>query len=652
MKKILVVDDEKPISDIIKFNMAKEGYEVLTAFDGKEALAIFEAESPDILILDLMLPEIDGLEVARTIRKTSNVPIIVLSAKDTEFDKVIGLEIGADDYVTKPFSNRELQARVKALLRRTELTVESQTESTSDSDIVIGDLKIIPDAFLAQKKGKELELTHREFELLYHLATHVGQVMTREHLLETVWGYDYFGDVRTVDVTIRRLREKIEDIPGRPEYILTRRGVGYYIVVALLILENRRDNMKLRLLNDKIKSLIAGEYSDIIDLQGGPGLTEISNSINDLSEVIRLTHENLEQETKRLTSILSYMTDGVLATNRRGQIILVNEMAAKQLKVVVEEVMNISILDLLGISEEYELRDLITNVPELTIDSQDENGEYISLRVRFALIRRESGFISGLVAVLHDTTEQDKEERERRLFVSNVSHELRTPLTSVKSYLEALDDGAISEPVAPEFVKVSLTETNRMMRMVTDLLSLSRIDNETSQLDVELTNFTAFITFILNRFDKMKNQAGEKKYDIVRDYPISPVWVEIDTDKMTQVLDNILNNAIKYSPDGGEIRVGMKTTDAQLIISISDEGLGIPKKDLPRIFDRFYRVDKARSRAQGGTGLGLAIAKEIIKQHKGFIWAKSEYGKGSTFTIVLPYDKDAILDDGWDNEDE
>ena len=368
--------------------------------------------------------------------------------------------------------------------------------------------------------------------------------------------------------------------------------------------------------------------------------------------MIRLTHENLEQETKRLTSILSYMTDGVLATNRRGQIILVNEMAAKQLNVVVEEVMNTSILDLLGISEEYELRDLITNVPELTIDSQDENGEYISLRVRFALIRRESGFISGLVAVLHDTTEQDKEERERRLFVSNVSHELRTPLTSVKSYLEALDDGAISEPVAPEFVKVSLTETNRMMRMVTDLLSLSRIDNETSQLDVELTNFTAFITFILNRFDKMKNQAGEKKYDIVRDYPISPVWVEIDTDKMTQVLDNILNNAIKYSPDGGEIRVGMKTTDAQLIISISDEGLGIPKKDLPRIFDRFYRVDKARSRAQGGTGLGLAIAKEIIKQHKGFIWAKSEYGKGSTFTIVLPYDKDAILDDGWDNEDE
>ena len=429
--------------------------------------------------------------------------------------------------------------------------------------------------------------------------------------------------------------------------------VGFIIVVALLLLENRRDNIKLRQLNAKIKDLIAGDYSEVVDMQGSPELTDMTNSINDLSEVIRLTHENLEQETKRLTSILAYMTDGVLATNRRGQIIMVNEMAAKQLNVNPDEVLNTSILDLLSIGDDYDLRKLITEVPELTIDSQDENGEYLSLRVRFALIRRESGFISGLVAVLHDTTEQDKEERERRLFVSNVSHELRTPLTSVKSYLEALDDGALSEPVAPDFVKVSLNETNRMMRMVTDLLSLSRIDNETSQLDIELTNFTAFITFILNRFDKIKSQSQEdtKKYELIREYPITPIWVEIDTDKMTQVIDNILNNAIKYSPDGGKIKVGMRTTDAQLIISISDEGLGIPKKDLPRIFDRFYRVDKARSRAQGGTGLGLAIAKEIIKQHKGFIWAKSEYGKGSTFTIVLPYDKDAIKDD-WDTEEE
>ncbi|MGY3780840.1 response regulator YycF [Streptococcus gallolyticus] len=232
MKKILIVDDEKPISDIIKFNLTKEGYETITAFDGREAITKFEEEDPDLIILDLMLPELDGLEVAKEVRKTSHIPIIMLSAKDSEFDKVIGLEIGADDYVTKPFSNRELLARVKAHLRRTEnieTAVAEENASASNSEITIGDLKILPDAFVAQKRGEDIELTHREFELLHHLATHMGQVMTREYLLETVWGYDYFGDVRTVDVTIRRLREKIEDTPSRPEYILTRRGVGYYM---------------------------------------------------------------------------------------------------------------------------------------------------------------------------------------------------------------------------------------------------------------------------------------------------------------------------------------------------------------------------------------------------------------------------------------
>ena len=426
--------------------------------------------------------------------------------------------------------------------------------------------------------------------------------------------------------------------------------LGFILVVTLLLLENRRDNIRLKEINQKVKDLIAGDYSQVLDLQGSTEITNITNNLNDLSEVIRLTQENLEQESKRLNSILSYMTDGVLATNRRGQITMINDMAKKQLGVQKEDVLNKSILELLKIEDEYELRDLITQIPELTIDSQDVNGEYLSLRVRFALVRRESGFISGLVAVLHDTTEQEKEERERRLFVSNVSHELRTPLTSVKSYLEALDEGALYDPVAPDFIKVSLDETNRMMRMVTDLLHLSRIDNASTQLDVELINFTAFITFILNRFDKMRSQDDEKKYELVRDYPINSVWIEIDTDKMTQVIDNILNNAIKYSPDGGKITVSMKTTDDQMILSIKDQGLGIPKQDLPKIFDRFYRVDRARSRAQGGTGLGLAIAKEIIKQHNGFIWAKSEYGKGSTFTIVLPYDKDAVKEEVWEDE--
>lgn len=229
MKKILVVDDEKAISDIIVFSLKNEGYDVVTAFDGEAALERFAEVSPDLVILDLMLPKIDGLEVCREIRKESSAPIIMLTAKDSEIDKVLGLELGADDYVTKPFSNRELTARVKANLRRHRNRDMQDEDGSNSNEIVIGDLIIHQDAYNVSKRGEEIELTHREFELLHYLAKHIGQVMTREHLLETVWGYDYFGDVRTVDVTIRRLREKIEDTPSHPTYIVTRRGVGYFL---------------------------------------------------------------------------------------------------------------------------------------------------------------------------------------------------------------------------------------------------------------------------------------------------------------------------------------------------------------------------------------------------------------------------------------
>ncbi|WP_268912207.1 response regulator YycF [Lentilactobacillus sp. SPB1-3] len=228
-KKILVVDDEKPIVDIEKFNLNKEGYEVYVAYDGEEALEQVKEVDPDLIILDLMLPKMDGLEVAREVRKTKDTPIIMVTAKDSELDKVLGLELGADDYVTKPFSNRELVARVKANLRRQATPSNTDDQNEVTKDIEIGDLVIHPDAYSVSKRGESIELTHREFELLHYLAQHIGQVMTREHLLQTVWGYDYFGDVRTVDVTVRRLREKVEDNPSHPAWLVTRRGVGYYL---------------------------------------------------------------------------------------------------------------------------------------------------------------------------------------------------------------------------------------------------------------------------------------------------------------------------------------------------------------------------------------------------------------------------------------
>jgi two-component system, OmpR family, response regulator VicR len=228
-KKILVVDDEKPIADILQFNLEKEGYKVICAYDGVDAIKKVEEETPDLLLLDIMLPQMDGMEVCREVRKKYTMPIIMLTAKDSEIDKVLGLELGADDYVTKPFSSRELIARVKANLRRHTKDQDQDTGKDNQNEIKIGSLIIHPDAYLVTKRGESIELTHREFELLHYLGRHIGQVMTREHLLQTVWGYDYFGDVRTVDVTVRRLREKIEDNPSHPNWIITRRGVGYYL---------------------------------------------------------------------------------------------------------------------------------------------------------------------------------------------------------------------------------------------------------------------------------------------------------------------------------------------------------------------------------------------------------------------------------------
>jgi two-component system, OmpR family, response regulator VicR len=233
--KILVVDDERPIADILKFNLEKEGYEVVCAFDGEAAVQLAFDEDPDLILLDLMLPIKDGMDVCREVRSRLSTPIIMLTAKDTEIDKVLGLELGADDYVTKPFGTRELLARVKAHLRRQrklETSRGSEDAAVQDAErqgLKLFNLFIDTDMYVVYKNGQPLDLTHREFELVHYLARNSGKVMTREHLLQAVWGFEYFGDVRTVDVTIRRLREKIEDDPSRPDIIMTRRGLGYLI---------------------------------------------------------------------------------------------------------------------------------------------------------------------------------------------------------------------------------------------------------------------------------------------------------------------------------------------------------------------------------------------------------------------------------------
>lgn len=227
-RNVLVIDDEQPIVEILKFNLTKEGYNVLEAYDGATGLELALSKNPDLILLDVMLPRMDGFEVCRKIREKSSVPIIMLTAREEEVDKVLGLELGADDYMTKPFSVRELTARVKANLRRTVIDKESESSHDSVNIITSGNLVINMERYEVKKRDVVVDITLREFELLKFLALQPEKIFTRESLLENVWGYEYYGDVRTVDVTVRRLREKIEDDPGMPRYIITKRGVGYY----------------------------------------------------------------------------------------------------------------------------------------------------------------------------------------------------------------------------------------------------------------------------------------------------------------------------------------------------------------------------------------------------------------------------------------
>ena len=234
-RTILIVDDEKPIVDILVYNLQKEGYETIEANDGEEGVRLALEKKPDLILLDIMLPKMDGLSVCKRVRHSLNVPILMLSAKDEEIDKILGLELGADDYVTKPFSVRELMARVKANLRKldinSDVVVENKTEETEDNanKIEVGDLRLDLDKFEVRVRGDVVDLTLREFEVLKYLAKQPGQVITREILLEKVWGYEYYGDIRTVDVTVRRIREKIELDTSNPKILVTKRGVGYYI---------------------------------------------------------------------------------------------------------------------------------------------------------------------------------------------------------------------------------------------------------------------------------------------------------------------------------------------------------------------------------------------------------------------------------------
>ncbi|MBB5174755.1 cell wall metabolism sensor histidine kinase WalK [Texcoconibacillus texcoconensis] len=434
------------------------------------------------------------------------------------------------------------------------------------------------------------------------------------------------------------MEEIYDEMQQINQILMTGTMIALGITALLGILLSRTITRPIVDMKRQTVSLGEGDYSRNVTVYGADEIGQLATSFNDLSDKLQDAQATTEEERRKLSSVLANMTDGVMATDRGGRVILMNRRAEEILNTTNEEGIEYPITDLLHI-EGVTIEDMYQMDEPLLLDFSGIDQEFV-VEANISTVTQENGEKNGLIVVLHDVTEQEKVEQERREFVANVSHELRTPLTSMKSYLEALDDGALYDPeIAPRFLHVTQNETERMIRLVNDLLQLSKMDSKDYQINEKTLDLVTFANQIVDRFEMSTKHAS---IQFKRKFPNKPVKVQADHDKLTQVFDNTISNAIKYSPEGGAVVCTIKQEAHRVVVSVRDEGVGIPKENIPYIFDRFYRVDKARARSLGGTGLGLAIAKEIVFAHGGSIWVSSDWGKGTTMFFSLPYDDGTV----------
>ncbi|MBN6780798.1 cell wall metabolism sensor histidine kinase WalK, partial [Staphylococcus saprophyticus] len=394
-------------------------------------------------------------------------------------------------------------------------------------------------------------------------------------------------------------------------------GISLLITVILGFFIARTITKPITDMRNQTVEMSKGNYTQRVKIYGNDEIGELALAFNNLSKRVQEAQANTESEKRRLDSVITHMSDGIIATDRRGRVRIVNDMALTMMGTMKEDIIGDHMLKVFKLEEDFSLDEIQENNDSFLLDINENEG--IIARVNFSTIVQETGFVTGYIAVLHDVTEQQQVERERREFVANVSHELRTPLTSMNSYIEALESGAWKDgELAPQFLSVTREETERMIRLVNDLLQLSKMDNESEQITKEIVDFNMFINKIINR-----HEMSAKDTTFVREVPTETIFTEIDPDKMTQVFDNVITNAMKYSRGDKRVEFHVKQNALynRMTIRVKDNGIGIPINKVDKIFDRFYRVDKARTRKMGGTGLGLAISKEIVEAHNGRIWA-------------------------------
>ena len=699
-RKVLVVDDEKLIVKGIRFNLEQDGMEVDCAYDGEEAVEKAKENKYDIILLDLMLPKMDGLEVCQQIREFSNVPIVMLTAKGEDMDKILGLDYGADDYITKPFNILEVKARIKAIMRRARSEHEEKEKAKT---IEAGDLKLDCESRRVFIAGKEINLTAKEFDVLELLVFNPNKVYSRENLLNIVWGYEYPGDVRTVDVHIRRLREKIEANPSEPKYVHTKWGVGYYFQAQPMVTKKKTKffkSLRFRILviliilgivpSAIVTQLMISNYEkQAIEVKVSEVSTQCAilcnqiikeNYLNDSSsqsvnsklellsnvyggrmvlvdrdlKVVADTYHVDEGRTLISPKVVKCFKNGEVTNYRRyGQML---EMAVPVKSADVPQIqgvmlVNISISDIMAtVGAQEQMAMLIIGII-VALSALLAYGLSTILVKPLASVTKSiedltDGYQKDEISV-PDYTETELItdafnkmlarmkvlDESRSEFVSNVSHELKTPMTSMKVLADSLvGQEGVPEELYQEFMRDITAEIDRENRIITDLLTLVKMDKKSADLQISHMDINQLLEDILKR---LRPIADKRNIDLILD-SFRPVEADVDELKFTSAISNLVENAIKYNVDDGWVRVSLDADHKFFYVTVADSGMGIPEDSIDRIFERFYRVDKSHSREIGGTGLGLAITRSTIAMHHGVIKVFSREGEGTTFSVRVP----------------
>jgi len=489
--------------------------------------------------------------------------------------------------------------------------------TTSNNQNIIGNKNVLLSSFLGKSSKTRIrrdQYTGKNYLIYVHEikndnGVHIGAIYM-EALLEKTYQSIRNISIQFIQITV----------------------ISMAITVILVIILARTITTPVKEITKQATAMSAGNFDLKVDVRGDDEIGRLGHAFNHLTSHLREALSQKEEEKKKLETVLANMSDGVIATDPKGNIIVKNKQAEKILERQIK--LEDRIQDLIPMDEPLTLplKKTRQSYIELRADSPEE---HTIVKVTFTPIQKENQDFAGMVAVLQNVTEQALLDRQRKEFVANVSHELRTPLTTIKSYLEALEDGAINEPeIAMQFLKVTTQEADRMTRLIHDLLQLSRLDAGKVHFHKQRTPIKHLLESAQSRFSV---QASQKNIELMLNIDENLPDVYIDPDKINQVLDNLISNAIKYTSGKGTITIQAQlNSDGMVVVSIADTGIGIPKKDLDRIFERFYRVDKARSRSMGGTGLGLAIAQEIVHAHEGDIWIESEYQQGTTVSFTLP----------------